>query len=192
MEARNRIDEWLDKGLAEYGNVEPRAGLENRILANLSAEQNLRADRCRWWWPLSTVSVTIVVVISVWLGNRQIEPTENNTARMQSFQRAVEKPTETGTRSRSGKLAKRSVAGDVDSHFNRRKTGNRSKPDQFPSARPLSDQVQLLLGYVNETPRDEIIAVITRKNDSSDLQIRDLEIPPLDRDSPPSESSETN
>jgi hypothetical protein len=69
---------------------------------------------------------------------------------------------------------------------------NRPKLDQFPSARPLSDQVELLLEYVNATPRDEIIAVVARAKDTSDLQVRDLEIPPLDWERQASESSETN
>jgi len=196
MEPRNRIDEWLDKGLAEYGNAEPRAGLENRILANLSAEKNRMSGRRRWWWALSAVSAVVVVVVSVWLGTRPNQPRaparENKAARVETFERAGETPAQMSTGSPSGKLANSTGAGDRDAHSSRSRMANRPELDQFPSARPLSDQVKLLLEYVNATPRDEISAVIARAKDTSDLQVRDLEIPPLDGERPASESSETN
>src|SRR5947208_1998971 len=32
----NRLDQWLDSALSEYGEAEPRAGLEKRVMANLA------------------------------------------------------------------------------------------------------------------------------------------------------------
>jgi len=43
MESRNtdRLDQWLDKALHEYGSAEPRVGLENCILSNLAMQKAL-------------------------------------------------------------------------------------------------------------------------------------------------------
>ncbi len=196
MDPRNRIDQWLDKGLAEYGNAEPRPGLENRILANLSAERNRVSGGRSWRWALSAVSAVVVVVVAVWMGSKPNEPPaparENKGARVQTFESTGKTPAQIGARSRPGKPANSTVAGGVNAHFSRSRMANRPKLDQFPSAQPLSDQVELLLEYVKATPREEIIAVVARAKDTSDLQVRDLEILPLDRERPTSESSETN
>ena len=34
------IDQWLESGLRQYTNIEPRTGLESRVLAKLQAEHN--------------------------------------------------------------------------------------------------------------------------------------------------------
>lgn len=199
MEPRNRIDEWLDKGLAECGNAEPRAGLENRILANLSAEKNRVSRRRRWRWALSVGFATVVVAVSVWLDRRPNAPPaparENQTAKMQSLERTGEALPQVAPRSRPEESANTAVTGKMDAPFSRNRMTKRPKLDQFPSSRPLSDradQLKLLQDYVNATPREEIIAVIERAKDTSDLQVRDLEIPPLDREIRASESSEPN
>jgi hypothetical protein len=50
---------------------------------------------------------------------------------------------------------------------------------QFPSARPLSAQEKLLLAYLSTAPDSELIAILARAEDASDLRISDLQIPPL-------------
>ena len=36
---QENLHRWLERALVEYGNTEPRSGLEARVLANLSAER---------------------------------------------------------------------------------------------------------------------------------------------------------
>ena len=68
MDAENRkpesedLDRWLDVVLRERANAEPRGGLEERVLARLSAEP----PRTIIWWPaVAAVSVLLVVVIAL-------------------------------------------------------------------------------------------------------------------------------
>jgi hypothetical protein len=62
-----KLDAWLDDALAHYNDAEPRAGLEQRILATVRAEE--RTPRRRWWvrWSpaLAAVAAIVIVVIAV-------------------------------------------------------------------------------------------------------------------------------
>jgi hypothetical protein len=58
------LDRELDAALAEYGAVEPRAGLEQRVLTNLQAEREKIASRTWWGWPV-TVALAAAVTIAV-------------------------------------------------------------------------------------------------------------------------------
>ena len=67
MGAENRkpesedLDRWLDLALRERANAEPRAGLEDRVLARLATEP----PRTIIWWPaVAAVAVLLVVVIT--------------------------------------------------------------------------------------------------------------------------------
>ena len=67
------------------------------------------------------------------------------------------------------------------------------KLEQFPSARPLSKQEKLMLAYVQQTPKEELLAVATKQQQEiSNLHIEKLVIPPLDIDKPTTESNEKN
>ena len=52
----------LDAVLAKYAAAEPRAGLEERILANLRAEQTHGPDRTWWRWAIAGALAVVVVV----------------------------------------------------------------------------------------------------------------------------------
>ena len=61
----NKLDEWLDETLAEYGRADPRPGFEARTVAGLRH----RIERRHWWsysqrpiW-LSAVAVTIAIFV---------------------------------------------------------------------------------------------------------------------------------
>src|SRR3954468_1725720 len=60
-----RIDELLDAGLAGYSDVEPRAGLEGRILTRLSsvAAEPEQKTWLRWWpaWGLALAAAIALI-----------------------------------------------------------------------------------------------------------------------------------
>src|SRR5258708_18409238 len=64
IDREREIEKWLDGALDQYRKVEPRAGLENRLLTNLSCERNRIALQRRWWWAAGTVPVTAAIVIA--------------------------------------------------------------------------------------------------------------------------------
>jgi hypothetical protein len=55
------LDEWLDDALAGYSKADPRPGLEQRITANLRAEDRAPARR-RWWMFLTPAAAGLAVL----------------------------------------------------------------------------------------------------------------------------------
>jgi len=149
------IERLLDSALAQYGKVEPRMGLESRVLANLRAERQQMTFRKRWhWWALGLASAAALVAIIWWgaLPAQRKTPHEaaktdqthspadlfaNNEPQEKRLMRAAESP-----------FAKRprtlSHAQPQQDHEARRA--------QFPSPAPLSPQEQLLARYVSQFP----------------------------------------
>src|SRR5438309_8343821 len=83
MDAENRMpsqedcDRWLDTALRARADAEPRAGLENRVLARLRAEPEPR--RFAWWaLPIAAVAVLVIAVVLVSLYRSQQERTIAN------------------------------------------------------------------------------------------------------------------
>jgi len=71
-----KIDAWLDDALARYSGAEPRAGIENRVLAALRAEErNPRRRRWMVWVPAAaaTAATVIVTMVAVY-SSRQPSP----------------------------------------------------------------------------------------------------------------------
>src|SRR6266516_514222 len=77
----DRLDQWLDSALNEYGKSEPRAGLEGRVLANLSAQARPSRIRSPWPWALAGASAAVLLV-GFWLGvGHRVMRGPNNAAR---------------------------------------------------------------------------------------------------------------
>jgi hypothetical protein len=63
-----QLEHWLDDALRGYSDVEPRAGLEQRVLANLETRQ---CERRPWWqWALVPAAVAIAISAAVLLIER--------------------------------------------------------------------------------------------------------------------------
>ncbi len=66
-----KLDAWLDEALSRYSAVEPRAGLESRVLYRLGAEK--RRPARRWWkaWaPALATAAALIIVTLVVIRNR--------------------------------------------------------------------------------------------------------------------------
>lgn len=59
MQDRNKIDDFVDQALSEFSNVSPRAGLEERILANLRQPESQR----RWIWAWMAVPALGLILL---------------------------------------------------------------------------------------------------------------------------------
>jgi len=183
---QENLHRWLDRALVEYGNTEPRPGLEARVLANLSAERERITVRQRWFWALTLAATAAVLILAVWMESdtalRTKIPAPMRTASEQqaeSKQRAVEtaKP---DVFQQSRKSASRRV------HRNRTvhsfETAAAPKLDRFPSSQPLSEQEGLLLAYLNQTPKEEVMLAIAKTKSNEDLRVKDLEIQSLENE----------
>jgi hypothetical protein len=148
------LDRKLDTALARYATVEPRAGLEKRILANLQAEQARIPERAWWRWSIAAAAAAIIIV-AVALTLRS-----GRTAPQQIVQHPL--PTQQGPK-QAPQIAARDEESSTSTLAPARRTvhhghGDRQgatvvasanpKLDVFPSPQPLSEQERILMSYV--------------------------------------------
>jgi hypothetical protein len=189
------LHRWLDRALVEYGNTEPRPGLESRVLANLYAERERITARQRWFWALTLTATAAVLILAVWmesdtaLRTKIPAPMSASEQQAESKQRAVEtaKP---DVFQQSRKIA--SPRADRNRTLHGVKAAAAPKLDRFPSSQPLSEQERLLLAYLNQTPKEEVMLTIAKAKSNEDLRVKDLQIQSLENETPASESSERN
>ncbi len=158
MEPNNREDLAiiLDAALKQYGDVEPRAGLQARVLANIRIEQERIGER-RWDW----MSALAAIAVAGALG-----------AIIFLIRKPEVRPQVVATHAAPGLIAKEAIAVTVkpplaerpSTSFSRRKprpltrsivsADDGPKLEQFPSPRPLSEQEEMLARYVRERPEE--------------------------------------
>jgi hypothetical protein len=147
----------LDAALAKYATVEPRAGLEQRVLTNLQAEREKIAFRA-WWRGPVTVALAAAVTIGVGVSLMW------RSARTSPVVSVDRPPTSVQSGGQDGPL----LAGDVrnppplisSARRNETKRDRRRQPtvtagpklEQFPSPQPMSEQEKILASYVAQYP----------------------------------------
>jgi hypothetical protein len=167
------FDRELDAALAKYAVAEPRAGLEQRILANLRAEREQVHDRSTWRWAFAA-ALAGVIIVGV-LNLKSHKPTPSLVPDHPSATTAESQ--EPGTQV----ISNREVGGvRVPVHGSTRKArSQRANPaaaatepklDHFPSRQPLSAQELALARYVSEFPQEA--AVIARVQEEYEKEIQ--------------------
>lgn len=189
------LEQWLDSALRHYGQVEARPGLEVRVSARLRAERRVKAHQ-RKLWVLAGSMAAAAVMAALWLARSAPERTPSKAAVTNSA--AWQAPVGLSTNTVELVPTVTSRARAREGH--RRKTDRPIPPasasqlprlHEFPS-REISEQYKLLAAYVERTPKDEVNAVIAQQKSSSDLQVKDIEIAPLNYEGSTSESEERN
>ena len=163
-------ERWLDDALKQYGEAEPRRGLENRVLANLQAERE-RLTLRPWWWRPSAAAVTIAVLMGgALLLKRKPDVTAvtiSNPPPVTAGKSEPERPIASRVGSHSP------IKGRVRPEPNRNVAQPFSVPrlEQFPAPAPLSKQEEMLARYVRE--RRQEAAMVARVR--AELLKQDLE-----------------
>ena len=190
---QDELDHALDAALAKYAAVEPRAGLEDRILANLRTERLRVPDRAWWRWGVAG-ALAAVVVLALGLAWRSTRPSQpvvklRPTPTLQSAQKPAPQPASNA----GGKPTRRNQPGPHRLVAAQGTTVHRARPeviasadpklDQFPSPRPLSEQEKILLDYVGRFP---VQAVRVAEAQTALAQREELEMygPPAARTKP--------
>jgi hypothetical protein len=146
---RDRLDQWLERALHEYGSAEPRVGLESRILANVAGQEAKVADRQRWWPAIGTATAIAAVVIAVWLGSGVND-------RSKSIGNSAYNASSTKHEASTQPVAKHATAKAAiqrrwrPHHATAVELAESPKLSQFPSLQPLSEQEIILVRYTKQ------------------------------------------
>lgn len=159
----------LDAALAKYAAVEPRAGLEDRVIANVRASiraEKTRLERTRWRWGLAVQAAIVIVALGLAIrSGRHTEPVVKHSApiRVPSVPspEIETKTSETqvaehapGTTQKPRRSPQINIALSVHTK-NVAKTD--PKLDQFPSPHPLTNEEIALVQYVKQFPQEALL-----------------------------------
>jgi len=158
-EQEREAERWLDVALAQYGKVEPRDGLETRLLARLAAEPERSSRSFRWWGGLAFSAVALALAL-LWLGGLGlIHVPESPVAKVAPPPAGVSVVGPATVR--AGPTHSRHIAISRGEATKVVPPSSPPKLEQFPSPAPLSDQEKLLARYVQEFPQR---AALTARN----------------------------
>jgi hypothetical protein len=153
----DELDRALDSALAKYAGAEPRAGLEERVLANIRAERARVPDRA--WWRWSAAALAAVVVVAAALALRSGGPTQpvvaKHTPVTTRSRREPERLIANGEANLVRPLAHPPIPKTLARPYQSKVMATAApKLDQFPSPRPLSEEELALARYVRDFPEE--------------------------------------
>ena len=161
-----QMDEILDSLLAQYSHVEPRPGLEQRILANLS-DTARNKTMLHWWnfkWLWAGAAIAAVIIVAaVLIAARHVAAPMH--AVVQTQQPAPPQPevqrTLPATTANNGRLRHKTR---VAAHPQNATLALSQRPALFPTPTPLSEQERLMFTYLANTPQEVVLAQIQRND----------------------------
>jgi len=170
----DELENVLDAALGGYTAVEPRAGLEQRVLASLRAERIRVADHAwwRWRWAGALATIVAVAVALAWKAGKQSPPLVAKSASVR-----IQSPLTLGTHAASVDGDAPRLHGHSVRYTPRRPLQAQSaaaaisRLDVFPSPQPLNEQEKIMASYLAEYP--EHAALIARAR--MDALRRDVE-----------------
>jgi len=137
MRDPQEIDRWLDEALANFAHVEPRPGLEDRMLVRLASEKR---GTMRWWaFAMSAAAVAVVLVW--WHPHLEIVPPPDV-----HWTANLPPPLPIHGTPPSG--AEERVR--ASAHL---RNAAEARHERFPSPSPLTDQEKLLARFVQDFPQ---------------------------------------
>jgi hypothetical protein len=154
------LDRELDAALAQYAAVEPRAGLEERILANLRAEREHVPAHAWWrWTTVAAVAAVLLVALTLWWrsGERRRDNVAGHPSPSHTAQDGVSNGTQVAANRASNPIRVAHPASEEKprpriSDHRPAVMASGPKLDRFPSPQPLSEQEKILESYVARYP----------------------------------------
>ena len=163
QEKDKQLDAFLDSLLARYSDVEPRPGLETRILAAVAhaGTQSPSLWRNARWISLGAAAaalVGLIIALAMLLPSHtrqdQGSPVVNSNAPSQP----LIPPPARRIEPEQQDVAKVPAGHHIRTMHDTASTGTELRRDVFPTPAPLSDQEKLALRYLARTPRAELVA----------------------------------
>ena len=166
--SKDSLDRWLDSAFRQYGNAEPRPGLEQRVLANVNRQQEQIAPR--WWWALAA-SGAVAAILLLWLAIAPQHPKHQSNVAQNLPQPALR---ELPPRRPSAGEIKR-VPKPVKPIAVTARTQVAAAPhlSQFPSPRPLSAQEFEIANYVKQFPSEALL--LAQEHEQFEKQIEEAQ-----------------
>ena len=166
------LDQQLDAALAKYAAIEPRVGLEERILANLRAQREHAAARGWWRWAAAGALAMVVIILVVSLSWRTRKPQLVNVHNPVTKQRVSDNQV-----ANDAVLPPRDVPSIRKALTNRTSHSSQAATaphlSQFPSAEAMSDQEKMLADYAAEFQEQ---AVLIARFNEEDLRRDRMEL----------------
>jgi hypothetical protein len=183
------LDCALDAALAKYSAVEPRTGLEGRVLANLQAKREHSPARARRYWlpVLALAAAVIVVAVSMRIFTKPSRGGNHQAATSHGMQVATIGRSEL-TKPRIPVVPRR--ASGHGRHHAPRVAITVPKLETFPSPHPLSEQEQLLANYIAEYPQHALLVARALADPLRPDQLK--EMPPFPSGDVATDSMERN
>jgi hypothetical protein len=189
------IDRWLDDALSQYSKVDPRDGLEGRVLARLAEARREPTRKLHWWGALAFTTAAILAIALLWHAHTESMQFRETPAAKVVAPAATESRADNQQNLDASVLAKRTSVNHTSN--NRPLTvaqhkANRGIPantmqqaappklEQFPSTHHLSQEEWSLVRYLNEQSDKEALLKATATPSEVDLSIDSLEIRPLE------------
>lgn len=162
---RTPLDDQLDAALAKYAAVEPRTGLEERILANLKSQERSSSPAAWWRWAAVVAAALIVTSLVLWVEkhNAQQIVRRPTTSSEQALHQTIAQsaPPNSTRRVHPVKAHKRSFTQPTPATAE-------LKLERFPSPRPLSEEELALVRYVQSFPKEATL--IAQAQEEFELQ----------------------
>jgi hypothetical protein len=171
---RDELDRELDAALATYVAAEPRAGLEERVLANLRAEREQVVVRVWWRWPaiavLAAAVVTgmgLVLVQRSGKNVREISIQQPPAVGPGAPQPSPQNPPHRGRVQNPQVVGTTALRGKVRHRIDRPEDVVAAVPrlERFPCPQPLSEQEEALAKYVANYPEHAVMLARARMDE---------------------------
>ena len=181
LSENDALDRELDAALAKYVAVEPRAGLEERVLANFRAQREHAPARVWGRWQALGLAAAVLVVAALSLIGRPAmwrpgKPAPDIKSHQPAAARGDQQPGTAVATNHLGspvRSAEPAVATRPARHGVRPAQvidANGPRLDHFPSPRPLSDEEKLLVLYVRDFPRDAVMIAQAQAESEKEME----------------------
>lgn len=176
------VDELLEASLSRYCSVAPRPGLEGRVLANARAAHERRAWFVWAGWLAAGAAAVMIAVGVLKFARRQSVPTPTKSAGAITSAKVPDLGSGVTIVPKKQSLtllrASKRRAWQTNSVLAREE----NRLPVFPSPSPMTEQEKLLAQYVRTTPAEVLLATSTDSALIPDMEIKPLEIAPLNID----------
>lgn len=170
---KDTLDLALDAALVEYSDVEPRAGLEQRILAHLQSKGARLLSRSWWRWSAAgAIAVLLALTVALaWRPNRATK-TVGQTHPPAAVERVQASPTPVAVHRQTRTHASMHARSTSARRHARQSVvvAREPKLDQFPSPEPLTREELALVRYVRQFPRDALAVAIEQEEFEKEIQ----------------------